>query len=270
MIRCLLLHDFPGHPLAMVDMRGNLVAVALLIVLAVVVLHWIKPASETSKPRWWLAVAAFGCGPAVTLAWFVADVLWISPRGYLMPGDYTEALAPILIIGFIGGALGAATIGLTEFASHCPGRELADPTVGNRMFQRLRSLFAAKPPVEFRHPEFGLLKHDSGLWNGEAQRDGRSIGFCIAGTDTAPDSELLDQVRDVIECFPEVERAALEFLRALDPSVRPGAFKFYLLSFLWEDKPHLYTLEFSLAGDDHGIWRVEFESGEPKYVGRDD
>jgi hypothetical protein len=138
------------------------------------------------------------------------------------------------------------------------------------MFQRLKLLFAAKPAVEFRHPEFGVLTLDSGLWSGEAQRDSRSIRFCIGGTDTAPDTGLLDRVRELVGRFPEVERTALDFLRAQDARVREGEFEFYSLDFLLEDKPHLYTLEFTLAGDDDGIWRVEFESGQPKYVGRDD
>jgi hypothetical protein len=138
------------------------------------------------------------------------------------------------------------------------------------MFRRLKSLFAAKPLVEFRHPEFGVLTLDSGLWSGEAQRNGRSIRFCIGGTDTAPDAGLLDRVRELVGRFPEVERSALDFLRDQEESVRQGAFEFYSLDFLWEDKPHLYTLEFTLAGDDDGIWRVEHESGHPRFVGRDD
>lgn len=138
------------------------------------------------------------------------------------------------------------------------------------MFQRLKALFAAKPAVEFRHPEFGILTLDSGLWSGEAPRGGRSIRFCVGGTDTTPDSGLLERVRELVGRFPEVERSAIDFLRAQEPSARQDGFEFYSLDFLWEDKPHLYTLEFTLAGDADGIWRVEFESGQPNYVGRDD
>ncbi len=121
-----LLH-YPSHALAMADMRGNLVAVAVLLALGVVVLRIVKPASETSKPRWWLVRAAFVCGPAAALTWLVADILWISPHDYLVIGDYAESLLQILIIGFIGGALGAAAIWLTECASYCRGRKHPDP-----------------------------------------------------------------------------------------------------------------------------------------------
>jgi hypothetical protein len=133
------------------------------------------------------------------------------------------------------------------------------------MFHRLKSLFAAKPPVEFRHSEFGVLTFESGLWSGETQRDGRNIRFCIGGTDIAPNAGLLDRVRELVGRFPGIERTALDFLCAQDKGVRRGDFDFYSLDLLWENKPQLYTLEFSLAGDDDGIWRVEFENEQPKY-----
>lgn len=137
------------------------------------------------------------------------------------------------------------------------------------MFKNLKTLSAPKRSVEFRDPEFGVLTCNSDLWSGEAQRDGTRIRFCIGGTDTTPDAGLLDRVRELVRRFPEVERRALDFLCTQDASVRPGEFAFESLNLLWEDKPHLYTLEFTLTGDD-GIWRVEFESDLPKYVGRDD
>jgi hypothetical protein len=137
------------------------------------------------------------------------------------------------------------------------------------MFQRLKRLFAPKPPPEFRHPEFGVMRFDCDLWSGEAQREGRSIPFVIAGTRTEPDSGLLERVRELVERFPEVERGALEFLRAQDESVAEGEFEFFALDLLWEDKPQDYTLEFTLAGDTDGIW-VEYENGVPKSIGRDD
>jgi len=35
-------------------------------------------------------------------------------------------------------------------------------------------------------------------------------------------------------------------------------------------EPARIAMEFTLAGDDDGIWRVEFEHEQPKFVGRDD
>ncbi|HSY17339.1 MAG TPA: hypothetical protein VK815_03355 [Candidatus Acidoferrales bacterium] len=138
------------------------------------------------------------------------------------------------------------------------------------MFERFKSLFAAKPPVEYVHPEFGVLVLDSELWSGKVHRDGRDIRFYVGGTATTPDDELLDRFRDLLGRFAEVERKALDFIRTKEPTVRLGDFTFYSLDFLWEDKPDIFAMEFERAGDDDGIWRVEFERGEPKFVGRDD
>lgn len=142
------------------------------------------------------------------------------------------------------------------------------------MFQRLKSLFAkpTKPPVEFRHAEFGALCliDESGLWSGETRIGDRDIRFFIGGTAVTPDAVLIERLRELLERFSKVERAALEFLCAQDAHVRDLDFEFYSLDFLWEDKPHLYTLEFTLEGDEDGIWRVEFENHEPRFIGRDD
>jgi len=131
-------------------------------------------------------------------------------------------------------------------------------------------MFTAKSPVEFVHPEFGVLSLDSGLWSGKVQRDGRDIRFCIAGTSTAPDDGLLGQLRDLLGRFAEVERAAMDFLRMQAPALRSREFTFYSIDFLWEEKPDAFAMEFRLAGDEYGIWRVEFDRGQPKSVGRDD
>lgn len=137
------------------------------------------------------------------------------------------------------------------------------------MIKWLKTWFVSKPPMEFHHPEFGVLTFDAGLWSGVVRRDGRDVPFHTGGSESAPDAGLLRRVRDVLDRFPDVEREALDFLRSQSPGVS-GAFTLYALDFLWEDKPHLFALEFSLAGDDDGIWRVEFDNGVPKHVGRDD
>jgi len=47
-------------------------------------------------------------------------------------------------------------------------------------------------------------------------------------------------------------------------------FTFCALDLLWEDQPDDFAMEFELAGDTDGVWRVEFQNGQPKFVGRDD
>jgi hypothetical protein len=139
----------------------------------------------------------------------------------------------------------------------------------SRMFQRLKSLFGTKPTAEYHDAAFGVLTLDAGLWSGIAQRDGREVHFYVGGTESAPDSALLQRVRELLEHFPHHERAALDFVRSQSPAIT-GELMFYSLDFLWEDKPHVFAIEFTLAGDGDGIWRVEFEHGKPKFVGRDD
>lgn len=143
--------------------------------------------------------------------------------------------------------------------------------VGRVVFSIIRDARRAKqnPPLHMQHPELGTLTFESDLWSGQMERDGKPIHFYIAGTESQPDGKLVDQLRAAISKLPELERAALEFIHAKEPDAL-GDFTFESLDFLWEQKPENFAMEFALAGDDDGIWRVEFESGHPKSVGRDD
>ena len=138
------------------------------------------------------------------------------------------------------------------------------------MFERIKSWFRAKPPIAIQHSDFGTLTLEAGLWSGEIQRDGRTIRFFIGGTDNGPDAELIRRLRDILGKFGEIERAGLEFIRAHEPGLGDGEFTFYAVDLLWEDRPEDFALEFEAAGDIDGVWRVEFEDGRPKSVGRDD
>lgn len=127
-----------------------------------------------------------------------------------------------------------------------------------------------RPSRQLQHPELGTLSGESGLWGGEVQQDDRVIRFCIAGTELEPDIALIQRLRAAISRFPELERTALEFLCVQEPDVQQGEFTFQSMDFLWKHKPDSFALEFTLVGDDDGIWRVEFEGGHPKSMGRDD
>ena len=93
--------------LAMTDMRGNLIAAAILLVVGVVVFRLVRPPNAVSTSRRWLPIVAFVSGPTITFFWTIADVLWIQPGSYLNFAEYLETLVPVLIIGVIGGAVGA-------------------------------------------------------------------------------------------------------------------------------------------------------------------
>ncbi|MDB4640572.1 hypothetical protein OAF56_02960 [Pirellulaceae bacterium] len=65
--------------LANVDVRGNLVVCAILLVLGVVVLRFLRPTSATSGSRRWLPIAAFVAGPLVAFLWSLAEDFCFSP-----------------------------------------------------------------------------------------------------------------------------------------------------------------------------------------------
>lgn len=127
-----------------------------------------------------------------------------------------------------------------------------------------------QPTREVRHPTYGLLTSEGGLWTGIARPSGREVRFTVGGTDSAPDDELLRRVDGIIGRFAEVERRAVEFLRAQEAEVRKAALELYGLDVTEEDHPDDFTLEFVADGEDSQVWRVEFEAGEPKRTGFDD
>ena len=140
------------------------------------------------------------------------------------------------------------------------------------MFDRIKARFkkVTTPPAEFHDAELGVLTADSDLWSGTITRHGITIPFTVAGTQAAPDSALLDRVRDIIGRFNEVEAVGLTFLRAEVAEVRSSRFTFNGLTFLWEDQPDLYSLEWLADGDDSCFWIVHFEADKPKDAGFDD
>ena len=138
------------------------------------------------------------------------------------------------------------------------------------MLKWIQSLFSAKPLPVFHHGELGVLTLDSGLWSGTVRRAGREIAVHIAGTEMAPDNGLLVHASNVLARFTQVESEAVAFIRDQEAGLSPTDLTIYSLDFLWEAKPDDFVLEFTLQGDLDGVWRVEFEAGCPKSLGRDD
>jgi apolipoprotein N-acyltransferase len=118
-------------PLAMIDMRGNLLAAGVFLVLGVILLSLVRPVTKSSKPRRSLIVTAFFSGPALALAYYVADILWIAPHLYVVPEDYSKALLQVLVIGYVGGTIGAVAIGIGECMSCYFQRKCSGATKSN-------------------------------------------------------------------------------------------------------------------------------------------
>ena len=126
-----------------------------------------------------------------------------------------------------------------------------------------------KPTRTLQHPELGRLMLEGDLWTGQAQGNGQTIQFVIAGTESGPDSALVERLRGALARLSELERLAVARIRNECPAVK-GEFTPDSLDFLWEQRPDFFVIEFTLKGDADGIWRVEFEKGRPFSVGWDD
>lgn len=96
-----------------------------------------------------------------------------------------------------------------------------------------------------------------------------SFQLSLGGSDSAPDYRLLAAASRLRPRFDELRDTALRFITSQESSARPEHFTIYGFNFLWEDRADDFVLEFSMAGDIDGIWRVEFESDTPKFLGRD-
>jgi len=62
-----------------------------------------------------------------------------------------------------------------------------------------------QPTREVRHPTYGLLSGEGGLWTGIARPHGQEVRFTVGGTDSAPHDVLLQRVDGIIGRFAEVE-----------------------------------------------------------------
>jgi len=136
------------------------------------------------------------------------------------------------------------------------------------MFERLKALLTRRPRAQVQHPEFGLLTFCSGQWRGQIQHQGKEIRFALAGSEAAPDARLLDQLHALLNRFPQAQQSALDFLCAQRRLFKPRDFTVRSVNFLSPDRPDIFGMEFSVAGDESGRWRVEFDQGQPKHMAR--
>lgn len=137
------------------------------------------------------------------------------------------------------------------------------------MFKRLKALLTRSPRAQVQHPEFGLMTFYSGLWSGQIQHQGKEIFFTMAGSEVAPSPALLQQLRSFLNRSNQLEASALDFLCAQKRLFNPRDFTFERVKFLWLDKPDVFAMEFFMEGDLDGIWRVEFEQGQPKKTAKE-
>jgi hypothetical protein len=99
------------HILAMVDMRGNFVAIGLVLLVGGVVLRF---ARSKKGACWQLPVAAFVAGPIWAIGWFLAELCSPYSGGYVSYSEFVETFVPVVTVGIIGGVVGAAVLSIVS------------------------------------------------------------------------------------------------------------------------------------------------------------
>ncbi len=102
-------------PLALSDMRSNIACAAAVLVIGILLLRRANRPMQTARPRRWILWTAFASGPAMAMAYFIADVMWIVPNSYIHWQDYIETAVPVGIIGISCGLIVGATIGGIDY-----------------------------------------------------------------------------------------------------------------------------------------------------------
>ena len=121
-----------------------------------------------------------------------------------------------------------------------------------------------------QHPRLGELEWETdGWWQGQLSVGGDELAFAVLGDKRGPVGALVDALVATLEHWRETLAKARAYVaKAGKGKVDPEDLIPLSIVFLWS--PTTFALELELEGDEEAIWRVEFENGEPKQLGRDD
>ena len=128
----------------------------------------------------------------------------------------------------------------------------------------------SKPPFAFEHATLGSFVADDDVWTTKVAVGNSTLELSLAGTASAPHEALITAATALIARFSEVKETTLAFLTSQDEAPERDDFICQGMELLREDYPNHFSLSFVLYGDDGGVWRVEFEDGEPLFLTRDD
>lgn len=118
-----------------------------------------------------------------------------------------------------------------------------------------------------QHPRLGELEWENdGWWQGQLSVAGDEISFAVLGEKNGPVASLVDALVATLQRWREVLAKARAYVAKAEKKVDPEDLIPLSIVFLWS--PTTFALE--LEGEGDAIWRVEFENGEPKQLGRDD
>jgi hypothetical protein len=122
----------------------------------------------------------------------------------------------------------------------------------------------------FEHTDLGSFVAEGDIWTATIAEGDRKVEVSLAGNEAGPHEALLTAASALLERMAEVKEQALGFLTSQEEAPDREDFICQGVEFLREDYPNHFSLSFVLFGDDGGVWRVEFEDGEPLFLARDD
>jgi hypothetical protein len=128
----------------------------------------------------------------------------------------------------------------------------------------------SKPTLVFEHTTLGSFVAQGDIWTSTVPDRGKSLELSLAGNESGPSAPLTAAASALLLRLTEVEESALDFLTSQEESPSREDFICQGLELLREDAPNHFSLSYVLFGDDGGVWRVEFEDGQPLFLTRDD
>jgi len=137
------------------------------------------------------------------------------------------------------------------------------------MFKRLKALLTRAPRLQVQHPDLGMLTLHEGYWRGEWQHEDRPIGLVLAGTEAGPAPALIERLRALLNKSSPVRQSAVEFICAQKRLFNASDFALRSVRFPDANRPEIFVMEFSVKGDEEGLWRVEFERNQATRLARD-
>ena len=138
------------------------------------------------------------------------------------------------------------------------------------MSSNLNEGSSSNPRLVFQHVTLGSFVAEGDIWTSNIALDSGSLELSLAGNESAPHESLVTAASALLARLSELKEAALDLLTSQDDTPDRRDFICQGMELLREESSDHFSLSFVFFGDLGGIWRVEFEDGEPLFLARDD
>jgi hypothetical protein len=102
--------------LALIDMRGNLLAAVIVLVFGVIAWRMVRSTQPMKRRLPMVPLVAFACGPLIAFLCYLIEVFWVSRGQEFLPREYVSTFVSIMTIGVLGGLAGAIAFAIGSFA----------------------------------------------------------------------------------------------------------------------------------------------------------